>query len=414
MLRRSAPTTPVMRAIDFGVLWLFCLLLLCSPVWGQQGLSTLRGTVTDKTGAIVLGVGVSAREVSTNITVRTVTSDSEGNYEMPGLKAGTYQVTATMSGFKTSVIDDVVLQSSQVKRVDMVLEVGEVTTEVNVSAAASAIQTEQATIVADFNAAKRYGDLPVPGNAFSGTYAVLAILPDVQREPGDWGSPRFAGQGGSQVHMGQDGIKEETLNSQTVNMEAVQELKAVYVNNSAEYARVGYFDTITKSGTNEYHGEASYYHRNSALGARNFFEDEKTKVIYHTFNISGSGPIIKNKTFFYALWNAERVPAHAFYLSSVPTEKMRNGDFSELLSLDTPVIIRDPLTGQQFSGNMIPQDRLNSVAQKAQDRFFPLPNRGGLVNNLGWTHRYPDDQFHADVYSGMMFPANGWPESGSL
>ncbi|PYV37987.1 MAG: hypothetical protein DMG06_26680, partial [Acidobacteria bacterium] len=83
-------------------------------------------------------------------------------------------------------------------------------------------------------------------------------------------------------------------------MEAVQEVKAVYVNNSAEYARVGYFDTITKSGTNEYHGEGSYYHRNSALAARNFFESEKTKVIYHTFNVSASGPIIKDKTFFYA------------------------------------------------------------------------------------------------------------------
>jgi hypothetical protein len=375
------------------------LLLLCSPSLAQQGLSTLRGTVTDKTGAIVVGVEVSAREVSTNITARTVTSDAEGNYEMPGLKAGTYQVTATMSGFKTSVVDHVGLQSSQVQRVDIILEVGEVTTEVNVSAAATAIQTEQATIGADFNAAKRYGDLPVPGNAFSGTYAVLAILPDVQREPGDWGSPRFAGQGGAQVHQGQDGIKEETLNSQTVNMEAVQELKAVYVNNSAEYARVGYFDTITKSGTNEYHGVASYYHRNSALAARNFFEDEKTKVLYHTFNVGVSGPIIKDKTFFYALWNGERVPSHAFYLSSVPTDKMRSGDFSELLSLDTPVTIRDPLTGQPFPGNVIPQNRLNSVGVAAQETFFPAPNHGGLVNNLSWVHNYPDDQFHADVFS---------------
>ena len=91
---------------------------------------------------------------------------------------------------------------------------------------------------------------------------------------------------------------------------------------------MGYFDTITKSGTNDYHGEASYYHRNSALAARNFFESEKTKVIYHTFNVSASGPIIKDKTFFYALWNGERVPAHSFYLRNVPTEKMRNGDFS--------------------------------------------------------------------------------------
>jgi hypothetical protein len=365
----------------------------------QQGLSTLRGTVTDKTGAVVVGVGVSARDVSTNIVVRSVTSDSEGNYEMPGLKVATYQVTGSMSGFKTSVVDGVQLQGSQVKRVDIVLEVGEVTSEVSVSAASSAIQTETATVGADFNAAKHYWDLPTPGNAFSGTYAVLAILPDVQREPGDWGSPRFAGQGGAQVHQGQDGIKEETLNSQTINMEAVQELKSVYVNNSAEYARVGYFDTITKSGTNEYHGEGSYYHRNSALAARNFFEEEKTKVIYHTFNISAGGPIIKDKTFFYALWNGERVPSHSFYLSNVPTDKMRTGDFSELLSLDSPVIIKDPLTGQPFSGNIIPKDRLNALGVAAQNIFFPTPNRSGLVSNLAWTHNYPDDQFHADVLS---------------
>jgi len=396
---------PATRAINFGGFGVASLLLLCSHLFGQQGLSTLRGTVTDKSGAVVAGVAVSAREVSTNITQRAVTTDAQGNYEMPGLKAATYQVTASISGFKTSVVDEVLLQSNQVRRVDIVLEVGEVATEVTVSAASAAIQTEQATIGADFNAAKRYWDLPTPGNAFSGTYAILAVLPDVQREPGDWGSPRFAGQGAAQVHMGQDGIKEETLNSQTVNMEAVQELKAVYVNNSAEYARVGYFDTITKSGTNEYHGEASYYHRNSALGARNFFEDQKTKVLYHTFNVSASGPIIKDKTFFYALWNGERVPGKAFYVRTVPTQNMRTGDFSQLLALDPRVNVYDPLTGEPFPGNVIPQTRLNGVALKAQENFFPLPNRGGadaLVNNLGYVHRYPDDQFHADVVSARI------------
>jgi hypothetical protein len=391
------------RAKMCAALWVPLLSgLITTSLMAQEGLSTLRGTISDKSGAVVAGVGVSAREVLTNVVARTATSDSQGNFEMPGLKTGSYQVTASLAGFKKSVVDDVQMRSNEIRRVDITLEVGEVATEVSVSAAAAVIQTEQATIGADFNAAKSYADLPIPGNAFSGTYAVLAILPDVQREPGDWGSPRFAGQGGAQVHQGQDGIKEETLNSQTVNMEAVAELKAVYVNNTAEYARVGYFDTITKSGTNEYHGEGSYYHRNSALGARGFFEEEKTKVIYHTFNVSAAGPIIKNKTFFYALWNGERVPGHAHYVSNVPTQQMRTGDFSQLLNLDTPVAIIDPLTGNPFPGNVIPQDRLSSVAQKAQDRFFPLPNRGGadaLVSNLGWTWPHPDDQYYADVFS---------------
>src|SRR5438093_5141166 len=235
------------------------VLLSAIPILGQEGLWTLRGTATDKSGAVVAGVSISAREVSTNIVARTVTTNAEGSYEMPGLKTGTYQVTATLAGFKKSVTDDVMLQSNQVRRVDITLEVGEVASEVTVSAAAAAIQTEQGKIGADFNAAKRYWDLPIPGNAFSGTYAVLAILPEVQRAPGDWGAPTFAGQGGNQVNMGQDGIKEDTLNSQTVNMEAVQEVKAVAVNQTAEFSRVGYFNTITKSGTNQFHGEASYY-----------------------------------------------------------------------------------------------------------------------------------------------------------
>jgi hypothetical protein len=81
---------------------------------------------------------------------------------------------------------------------------------------------------------------------------------------------------------------------------------------------------------------------------------------------------------------------------------MRNGDFSQLLSLDSPVVINDPLTGQPFQGNVIPGSRISDVARKVQDHFFPLPNRGSeddLVNNYGYVHPYPDDQFYADVFS---------------
>ena len=384
--------TMAKSSLLFAMLWA----LFSVFSFGQEGLSTLRGTATDASGAVVPGATVTARQVLTNVVARTVTTDAQGNYEMPALKSGTYQVTATLTGFKTSVVDDVLLQSNQVKRVDITLEVGEVATQITVSAASAAIQTEEGKIASDFKAAEQYASLPIPGNLFSGTYAVLAVLPDVQREPGDWGTPRFAGQGGAQVHMGQDGVKEETMNSQTVNMESVAELKAVVVNNTADYSRVGYFDTITKSGTNDFHFEGSYYHRNSALGARNFFEGEKAQIIYHTFNIAASGPIIKNKTFFYALWNGERVPGHTFHLNNVPTNAMRKGDFSAIGT------IIDPTTGQPFPGNTIPDSRITSVAKVVQDTLLPAPNRGDAnvpVNNFDWMWNYPNDQFYADVFS---------------
>lgn len=385
------------RKMCQALLGLCVSIIFATNLLGQEGLSTLRGTVTDTTGAVVPGATVTARQVLTNIVARTVTSDTQGNFEMPALKSGTYQVAVSQPGFKRFVVDEVRLQSNQVRRVDITLEVGEVATEVTVSAAAAAIQVEEGKISSDFKAAEQYASFPIPGNAFSGTYAILAVLPDVQRQPGDWGSPTFAGQGGSQVHMAQDGVKEETLNSQTVNMEAVSELKAVAVNNTADYARPGYFDTITKSGTNEFHGNLSYYHRNSAAAARNFFEDQKTKIIYHTFNVAAGGPIIKDKTFFYGLWNAERVPGSFFYLRNVPTEAMRRGDFSRLSTT-----ISDPLTGQPFPGNVIPSSRISNVAKIVQEDYLPLPNRANPdlpVNNLGWVFPYPDDQFHADVFS---------------
>lgn len=389
-----------MKTVKRGMMHVACLIVFLYVVssmslMGQGGLSTIRGTVTDETGAVVPGAEVTATEVLTNFTARVATTDAQGNYEMPGLKRGNYRVVVSFEGFKTFVTDDILLQSSQIKRVNAILEVGDVSVEITVSGAAAAIETEQAKIAADFSG-KIYKEFPLPGNEFSGTYGILAVLPNIQRGPGDWGRPMFAGQ--SQSQMGQDGVKEETLNSQTVNMEAVEEFKLVTVNNSADYARPGYFDTITKSGTNDFHGAVSYHHRNSALGARGFFEDKKTPILYHTFNLSGSGPVIKNKTFLYGLWNIEDIPSSSFRTRNVPTLQFREGDFSQL----APGSVMDPTNGQPFANNILPRVRLNEVALKVQDDFLPLPNRGGpnaLARNFSWLHPFPSDQLRANVFS---------------
>ena len=371
------------------------------PLYSQETLSTLRGTATDPSGALVPGVAITVRETFSNAELRKVTTDSQGNYEIPGLKQGTYRLTAAMAGFKVLAANEIILSSNQIRRIDVRLEVGAAESEVTVTASASVIETEQGKISSEFRG-ERYKDIPIPGNSYGATTTVLAVLPTVQTVAGSQGSPRLGGHGGNQVDMGTDGIKEETLNSQTINMEYVEELKLVAVNNTAEYSRVGFFDTVTKRGGNQFHAEASYYHRNSTLGARGIFEKEKTRQLYHTFNLSGSGPIIRDKTFFYALWNGERVPAHSFLTATVPTPLMRAGNFSQYLSLNRPVTIIDPTAGAPFPGNVIPTNRLNPVALKVQDTYLPLPNlgaAGSLVNNFSWTHSYPGDQYLADVIS---------------
>src|SRR5437867_9849023 len=154
-------------------------LFFSATLAGQESLSTLRGTVTDTSGATVSGAQITATEVATNIKARVATSDSQGNYEMPGLKQGDYRLTATMAGFKTFVADEIQLASSQIRRVDITLEVGGVETQVTVSEISAAIETEQGKIAAEFSGA-RYKDVPIPGNRFSGTAPVLAVLPHVQ------------------------------------------------------------------------------------------------------------------------------------------------------------------------------------------------------------------------------------------
>lgn len=381
----------------FRVLW--GVLLPGALLMGQQSLSTIRGTVKDSTGATVAGVEITITEVGTNIRARITKSDDQGGFEAPGLKAGAYQLRAAQPGFKSFVADDIRLLSSQIRRIDVTLELGAVETQVTVSEKSAAIETEQGKIAAEFSGA-RYKDVPIPGNRFGGTAPVLVILPQVQGGRSGGSGITFAGQKSPQLNMGMDGVKEETLNTQTVNMEFVDEVRLVAVNNTAEFSRVGYFDTVSKRGSNQYHGEASYYQQNSALYARGFFERQKTWDLYHIFNLVGSGPIVRNKTFFYAFWNGERVPGKTFRNMTVPTEAFRRGDFSQLLGLTSPVVVRDPLNGQPFPGNIIPTARLNSVSTKVQDQYMPRPNVGAansLVNNFDWVHPYPSDQFRADV-----------------
>lgn len=387
---------------------IFCLVpmlvVICAiPAVGQTSLSTIRGTVTDQSGAVVPGVQIRLEDVATNIVARTVVTDGNGNYEVPALKGGDYRLTATRTGFKTYVATDITLQSNQTKRVDVGLQVGTTSTEVTVSAAARTIETEGGSI-APQTTGKQYKIIPIPGNAYSSPLPVLATMPTLQFGHGGlYGEfdVSVAGQSGNQFDMGMDGVLEENQNTQTVNMEDAAEVKVMGINNSAEYSRIATYNVVTKRGTNELHGELSYYHRNSALAARGYFEPNKQHQIYHTFNVEAGGPIIKDKTFFYGLWNGERVSQGYFIQRTVPTASMRTGDFSQLLGLSNPIVITDPQTGLPFPANVIPPDRFSGLATTVQSDYIPQPNFGGanaLTQNYAFVHPYPQDQYRADVY----------------
>jgi len=384
----------------------YCALLAASTLLAvsaaaQTNLSTVRGTVKDASGAVVPDAAVTITELGTNLQ-RSATSNTSGDFEFPDLKRGTYRLSATAAGFRGFVADNIILESNQTRRVDVILELGQLESQVKVSANAAVIETESAKIQGGFTN-ERYDNFPIVGVYFDPNTA-LATLANVQSPMGGY-SVRFAGQQPSQIQEGMDGVVNDGIVNQINNMEDTQELQAVMVNNSAEYSRVGFFNLTTKSGTNELHGRGYYYQDNSALDARNFFSPEKTKTLVHTFGGSASGPIRRDKTFFYGSWNSMRVPSSSFYLRAVPTNAFRSGDFTQLLKLANPVVIKDPLTGLPFPNNVIPSGRLNPVSLKVQDQYLPKANLGGpdaLTNNFGFRFPYPADLYRAEYLMGRV------------
>jgi hypothetical protein len=379
--------------------WIFLSLMLCGwSAFCQTDVSTIRGTVQDSSGALIPEARILVTDQLTNFS-REVNSDSNGEFEIASLRRGTYRLSASKPGFKTFVAENILLESRQIRRIDATLQVGQVETEVQVAANAAVIETESAKIQSGFTNV-RYDNFPSVSNYFDPN-TMLATLPLVQSPMGGYGV-RFAGQQPSQIQEGMDGVTNDGIVNQINNLEDAAELQAVMVNSPAEYSRVGNFNMTTKSGANQYHGRAYYFQENSALNARNFYEDQKTKTLIHTFGGQMGGRIIRDKTFFFGSWNAMRLPSKSFFLRSVPTERFRSGDFGQLLP---GRVIRDPLNDTPFPTNTVPSSRFSPVSVKTQDAFFPKPNTGGanqLTNNFAFRFVYPQDLHRAEYITGRV------------
>jgi carboxypeptidase family protein len=350
----------------------------------QSTFGTILGTVRDNSGAVVPSAMVKITNTDEN-TAREFTTNGNGDYEAVNTKPGPYKVEVSAPGFRPFAATNLLLVARQTLRVDVGLQVGEVTQTVEVKAEAGVITTDTQTIQSslDGNAL-----VTLPGNVrgaggSTSPYALIAALPGVQ--PDDSGN--FSIQGGiqSMSQFSVDGISitnvggNSPLTEAFPSMESIAEIKVQGVGNTAEFAEVGDVTTVTKSGTNEIHGGLFWYHQNSALNATAFGEQTKPRLISNDFGASMGGPVLipglyngKNKTFFFGTYEGLRLPQARTIQDQVPTQAMRNGDFSA-----TGVTILDPTTGKPFQNNQIPTSRISSVANGFL-ALYPLPNAGDL------------------------------------
>ena len=241
---------------------------------------------------------------------------------------------------KTFVADNIIVEGSQIRRVDVSLEIGQLTETVTVEAGATPITTDTAAISSQVKR-QLYDQTPLVRNYYP--HSVLVTLPGVESQGSGW-RLRINGTNPSQAAMGMDGVtNDNTVN--LVNRLDFSEINVVGVSATAEYARPANYNMVSKRGFNDFHGEVWYTHYNSALVARKFFDPVKPHEKEHRTQFQVSGPIIKNRTFFYVSYFYLSLPAGSFRRESVPTLQMRQGDFSQL---STPV--KDPLTG-----DLVPQ-----------------------------------------------------------
>ena len=376
---------------------LICRLLLLSLVGlfraliGQTNLATVRGTVTDASGAVVPNARVTIKSVGTGLE-RSVTADSNGEYSISNLQVGHYSMAVTIAGFETTNVPNIELQVGESARVDAVLQIGSATQQVTVNTTQGLLATTTSSVgqVVDERVLQ---NVPLNGRAF---WQLTQLTPGATYTPG--GANPYTGSSAiraravnvsvngsdpQQTGWSLDGanITEPQLGGTAVqpNVDAIQEFKVESGNMSAEFGHTPNMVTATiKSGTNEFHGNAFEFLRNDKLDARNFFfqapkgsTQSKDILKRNQFGGTFGGPIRKDKTFFFVDYEETTVRQALVFSNVVPSTAMRGGDFRSLLP-GTPVL--DPQNNYApFPNNQIPMDRLSPQAQFFL-QYLPAPN----------------------------------------
>jgi Carboxypeptidase regulatory-like domain len=429
--------------------WRFCLFLLtvfisafCVSVLAQTTSTTILGTVTDASGAVLPGATVTVINTKTGVKREDVTS-STGDFSFPLLDVGVYDLTVDAKGFKQEVRRNIVLEINEKVRADFTLQVGTTDERVEVTAEAATLRTDDATLGQTVEQ-KRVEELPL-NNRNLGALAILQ--PGVQYGPrsgpdgqgfgqrqGSHGVP-IPGIGLSFVANGQretnehgtlDGVVATEARVNTIpfspSVEAVQEFRVLSGSYSAEYGfnAGAQVVIVTKSGGNDWHGSAFEFLRNDIFDAENFFQNyfnapgaprlEKDSLRQNNFGGVLTGPFKipkiydgENKTFFMVNYEGRlRRQGRLAQTANHPPLAFRRGDFSSLFTLPTPIIVRDPITGVEFPGNIIPDNRISPTAKEVM-KFWPEPQRVNPnplvgVNFTGFERRTIDDhQFFVRV-----------------
>jgi hypothetical protein len=384
------------RAIFLVVLAL-SLSTLTSSAAAQVLYGSIVGNVTDETRGAVPGATVTITNNETGAS-REAVSDATGGYSFPALQPGTYRIMVRVDGFRTFTRQDVAVTLNSIARVDVALQVGQLSESVTVAAERPLLQTDRAEVRSELKATELV-NLPVSINRnYQYLFRVLpgftppAEAHSVPSNPSRALVFNVNGASRSSNNIRIDGVSTTNLwlphvAAYVPALESLDTVNVVTNSFDAEQGLAGgsAINAQIKSGTNHFRGSAFEYHTNEKLRTRNYFAPvgtPKGEWNYHQYGGTLGGPVMRNKVFFFASYEGTRDKQQLTRTVSVPTAAVRSGDLSV-----SPLAIYDPFTGNPngsgrtaFTGNIIPADRIDPTARQLL-ALLPLPNLPGETNN---------------------------------
>ncbi len=382
------------------------LLFAAGALEAQTTAAQITGRITDPSGAVVAGATVIAANAETGGTRETVSNDA-GNFAVPLLEPGTYNLSVRKEGFRLLQREGVTLHVNQLARIDLTLAVGEMAEKVSVTADAPLLDADQSSLGAVVDN-RKVTDLPLNGrNPFDLAFLTPgAVAYNRLPLPGNNiplsnlsinGGPTM----GNEILL--DGIPDTSpqFNQFAIipSIDAVQEFKVQTNNMSAEFGRTsgGVINVSMRGGTNQFHGSLYEFLRNSAFDANNFFNNStgqnKPPFRFNQFGGTVGGPVRRDKTFFFFNYEGLRRRTGRTFFFSVPTNEQRTGDFSATRAATGQLIqIFDPSTTRllasgaysrdPFPGNVIPGNRINAVSRKILDYWVKPDLPGNAVTGI--------------------------------
>ncbi len=377
---------------------------------GQSTFGSVLGTVKDSSGAAVANAAVHLMNTGTN-AARSTISSTDGSYNFVNVDVGTYRLLVEAPGLQKTEIESFNLTARETSRVDVTLKVATQATTVNVESSAAVVSTDVSNI-AETKGSRELTDLPVAiGTRASGStsaYSTLTAQPGVQTDANN--NISVAGTMPGQISVSIDGISSVgpgtigALSELFPSFNAIEEIRISETLNPAEFGGIADITTVSKSGTNTFHGGLFENLQNNAMNASDTFSHTTPIIKMNDFGGFVGGPVIiprlyngHNKTFFFASLEALRLPKQSTQLLTVPTASMRNGDLSAYLT-DANGGSANALT--PYPNNIIPPSQLNPFSQAILKNFYPLPNYGSpdaVTNNYLAYYATPINSAQGDI-----------------